>query len=176
MRWNKENSQKLLIAALLCITASALCVTAWALFFRSPQPVLAPDYAPVATEGRAEPIPGDSGNAESAAPGSGSVSLSYSAEVSVDLGRDSATLFFANPGKSNQDMVVQIVIRDVVIFQSGRLTPGNQLTQLDLTEEATGMLAPGGYDGSFLVFYYDAQTGEKAVVNTEIPIRLTVTE
>ena len=28
----------------------------------------------------------------------------------------------------------------------------------------------------FVVFYYDSDTGEKAVVNTEIPITITVQE
>jgi hypothetical protein len=36
------------------------------------------------------------------------------------------------------------------------------------------MLSPGGYKGSFSVFYYDPSSGEKAMVNTEIPILVTV--
>ena len=39
--------KKILIPVLLLITLIAVGVTIWALFFRSPEPVLAPDYAPV---------------------------------------------------------------------------------------------------------------------------------
>ena len=41
--------------------------------------------------------------------------------------------------------------------------------------EAVG-IGPGGYEGSFLVFYYDLNSGEKAIVSTEVPITVTVQE
>ena len=94
----------------------------------------------------------------------------------IDLSRKDAALLFANPGRSNQDMVLQIVIQDRVIVQSGRIVPGNQVTELDLTGDSAALLQPGGYEGSFLVFYYDRVSGEKALVNTEIPITVTVTK
>lgn len=172
----KRNDQNILIIILLCITVTALCTTVWALFFRKPVQVLVPDYAPVATEANAIPIPGDSDTADRAEAGSGSVSLTYSDKVDIDLGRRKASLIFANPGKSNQDMVLQILIRDEVILQSGRLTPGNQIMELDLTEAAAKMLVPGGYEGEFAVAYYDPGSGEKAIVNTRIPVSVTVTE
>ena len=108
--------------------------------------------------------------------GGGSVSLSYSDKITIDLSDGQATLMFANPGKSNQDMVLQIVIRDTVIVQSGTLSPGNRVTTLDLLPGAEKRLVPGGYDGKFAVFYYDEKTGEKAMVNTEIPISITIEE
>lgn len=171
-----SDKKNLLIYILLLITAAAVAVTVWALFFRSPDVTLAPDYAPVATEKHAQPIPDDRGGQSAAQPGSGSVSLTYSNEVTVDLGSAAAELLFANPGRSNQDMVLQIVIQDAVIVQSGRITPGNQVTQLELTGDAVDMLSPGGYEGCFRVFYYDLNSGEKAIVNTEVPISVTVTE
>lgn len=176
LRKTGPGGQPLLVYLLLLITVGALCVTAWALFFREPQTHLAPDYAPVATEKNAQPIPGDSGDRVAAEPGSGNVSLSYSNEVSVDLSSREVSLFFANPGRSNQDMLLQIRIRDTVILQSGRITPGNQVQSLRLDEDAARMLSPGGYDGSFMIFYYDLNSGEKAMVNTEVPIRITVVE
>lgn len=171
-----RDKQSLLVYILLLITVAAVCVTVWALFFREPDIQLAPDYAPVATEKHAQPIPNDAGGQTAAEPGSGSVSLTYSGEVDIDLSSRSVSLLFANPGRSNQDMVLQIVIQGTVILQSGRITPGNQVTTLELTADAAGMLSPGGYEGSFLIFYYDLSSGEKAIVNTEIPISVTVTE
>lgn len=173
---NSRDKQNLLVFILLLITVTAVCVTVWALFFRSPDVTLAPDYAPLDTEENAQPIPDDNGAQTPAQPGSGSVSLTYSNEVIIDLSRRTAALLFANPGRSNQDMVLQIVIQDTVILQSGRITPGNQVTTLELSGDAAGMLSPGGYDGSFLIFYYDLASGEKAIVNTEIPIFITVNE
>lgn len=170
------DKKNLLIYVLLLITVTAVAVTVWALFFRTPDVRLAPDYAPVATEQFAQTLSDDDGQRQEAKPGSGSVSLSYSNEVAIDLSSGRAELYFANPGRSNQDMVLQILIQDVVILQSGRLTPGNQVTQLELFDEAVKMLSPGGYEGSILLFYYDQTTGEKAMINTEIPVSVTVTE
>ena len=159
--------KKILIPVLLLITLIAIGVTIWALCFRDTAPVLAPDYAPVEEESNAQAIEDDSGEKLEAEEGGGAVSLTYSNEVTID---------FANPGKSVQDMVVQIVIDDTVIVQSGTLKPGNQVTTLNLLDGAEKQLQPGGYDGKFVVFYYDPDTGEKAVVNTEIPITITVQE
>lgn len=173
---NKNDKSKWLILLLLLITLIAVCVTVWALFFRGPGVTLAPDYAPQETEAHAETIPGDSGEKMESEQGGGSVSLSYSNQVTIDLSDRTASLYFANPGKSNQDMVVQVVIQDTVIVQSGTLNPGKQVTILDLLDGAHKQLAAGGYDGKFVVLYYDQETGEKAIVNTEIPITITVNE
>ena len=127
-----ENKQNKLILLLLLITLIAVGVTVWALFFRDSGPTLAPDYAPQEMEQHAETIPNDSGDKLDKPEGGGSVSLTYSNKVTVDLSDKMAALYFANPGKSNQDMVLQIAIQDTVILQSGTLKPGNQVKLLDL--------------------------------------------
>lgn len=166
----------ILILILLLITIAAMCVTVWALFFRDSggQQVLAPDYAPQQQEQNAETIPDDSGEKMEKPEGGGSVSLTYSTKVTIDLSDKAAALYFANPGKSNQDMVVQISIQDTIILQSGTLAPGHQVKLLNLLEGAETMLQPGGYEGKFIVLYYDQESGEKAMVNTEIPVTITV--
>ena len=171
---NKKSKPNLLIPILLIITVIAICVTVWALFFRDSGPALAPDYAPQEEEQNAETIPNDTGEKMENPEGGGSVSLTYSREVSIDLSDETATLLFANPGKSNQDMVLQIVIQDTVIVQSGTLKPGNQVTALDLLDGAAKKLSAGTYEGNFNVLYYNPENGEKAIVNTEIPITITV--
>ena len=70
--------------------------------------------------------------------------------------------------------MLQIVVQDEIIVQSGLLKPGNQVTALELLDGAAGKLSAGGYEGKFAVLYYDPDTGEKAVVNTEIPVTITV--
>ena len=165
---------KLIIAALLAITMAAVSVTVWALFFRTPEETLVPDYAPKATEAYAQVIPNDTAEKKSSEPGGGSVSLTYSNQVSIDMGKETAALLFANPGKSNQNMVLQIVIQNQVIVQSGKILPGHQVKKLDLLEDAASKLSPGGYEGKFVVLYYHPETEEKAIVSTEIPIQIEV--
>ena len=152
-------------------------VTLWSLFFREPDVVLNPDYAPEEVEFNQIPIPGDdtSGKVDGTA-GSGSVSLNYANQVIIDLSDGKAALYFANPGKSNQDMLVQVVVQDEVLAQSGRLTPGHQVTELELLPDAKKKLTPGGYDGKFVLSYYHPETMEKAMVNTEIEITVKVQE
>ena len=176
-KYSKEkhiDKSELLIFLLLFITAAAVCVTVWALFFREPEIILAPDYAPKETEEHAQIIPNDNSEKMESEEGGGSVSLTYSNQVTIDLSDSIASLLFANPNKSNQDMVLQIVIQDEVIVQSGTIRPGHQVTALNLLEGAAAKLSPGGYDGNFAILYYHPENGEKAIVNTEIPIHIKV--
>ena len=50
----------------------------------------------------------------------------------------------------------------------------NEDGKLDLMEGVEKKLGVGGYEGKFIVHYYDQTTGEKAMVNTEIPITINV--
>ena len=174
----KLNKTTILIAIIAVITVAALCVTMWALFLREPDDsnkvILAPDYAPQNKEENAETIPDDTSDKMENPEGGGAVSLTYSNEVTIDLSVKAAAIYFANPGKSNQDMVIQIAIQDTIILQSGTLSPGHQVKLLNLLEGAEEMLQPGGYEGKFIVLYYDQTSGEKSMVNTEIPITINV--
>ena len=167
---------KWLIVLLLCVTVVSTTIAVWVVCSRSaeaPDAPLVPDHAPEIEE-QASPIPNDT--SEKPAPFSKgcSVSLTYSDQVTVDLSDKTASLIFANPKKSNQDLVLQIVIQDVVLGQSGRLVAGNQISALTLSDHALARLETGGYEGKFAVFYYSQETGEKAAVNTEIPITISV--
>lgn len=172
----EKKNLKILLLLLILITLIAVGITIWALFFKAPDVVLNPDYAPKQEEPYQKPIEGDGGDKMEVDEGGGAVSLTYSSSVTIDLSDKMAILMFANPGKSIQDIVVQVVIQDQVILQSGRLTPGHQVTALELLDGAEKMLSVGGYDGKFVVLCYDPDSGEKAIVNTEIPIDITVIE
>ena len=163
----------LLLLLLLLLLLAAVSVTIWALFFRS-APTLSPDYAPRQNEQYAEDIGDNDDSKLTQSEGGGAVSITYTTNVDIDLSKGIAELYFANPTKSNQDMVLQIVKKDVVIAQSGTISPGKQISRLDLLKEAPSMLSAGGYDGSFKVLYYQPDTHEKTIVNTEIPVHITV--
>ena len=173
----KENKKKyLLILLLLLITVTAVAISVWAIWFRDSAPVLAPDYAPRQIEGNAEPIGDDGAEKLSQPEGGGAIGLTYAKEVAISLSDKNAAIMFANPTKSNQDMVLQLAIDDVVVLQSGRLVPGNRVSSLGLLDGAEKRLTAGGYNGKFVVLYYDRTSGEKAMLNTEIPVTVTVTE
>lgn len=174
---HKIRSTSWLLATMSVITVLSIGVTIWALFFREPDVILTPDYAPRGEEINAVPIPDDTGGEKmEAEEGGGAVSITYGSSVSIILSNKTAALLFANPGKSTQDMVVQVVIQDTILVQSGRITPGTQVTTLDLLEDAEKMLSPGGYEGKLVILYYDQESGEKAIVNTEIPVTISVVE
>ena len=162
-----------LISILALITAIAVAVTVWAVWFREPE-ILTPDYRPVEEEQSAETIPDDDDEKLEAPEGGGSVSLTYSREVTVSLGEKKAYLYFANPSRSNQDLVIQILVQDEILVQSGTLVAGKQILEMDLDSKKADKLQKGGYEGIFNVLYYDPVTEEKAVINTEIPISIQV--
>jgi hypothetical protein len=162
------------IRVLVLVTVTAVGITIWSLFFRKETTPIAPDYAPREEEVAAKPIPNE-GDTKLDAPENGSaVSLTYSDQVTLDLSEESATLMFANPSRSKQDMLLQIIVHDTIVVQSGRILPGNQVTELELLSGVVEKLSPGGYDGSFIISFYDPESREKALVNTEIPITITV--
>ncbi|MBC8543968.1 hypothetical protein [Bianquea renquensis] len=169
----KSRTKWLLLFLLLLLLIASISITIWALFFRR-VPTLAPDYAPRQEEPYAEDMGDDSDEKLTQVEGGGAVSLTYTTEVHIVLSEERATLYFANPSKSNQDMVLQILVQDVVIAQSGTILPGKQIEKLDLLEDAAAKLQPGGYNGEFVVLYYQPDTHEKTIVNTEIPVNITV--
>ncbi|MCR5635646.1 MAG: hypothetical protein K6F76_00480 [Clostridiales bacterium] len=168
---------KIITAVLVIVTLVAIGVSVWALFFRSDDngnALLAPDYAPVSIEKYAEDIGDDSASKLEQTEGGGAVSMSYSTEVGISLSEKTVSLFFENPGKSNQDVVIQIVIHDTVVAQSGRITPGKRVTMLDLPNNMSSSLEEGGYNGKIVVLYYQPENGEKAILNTDIPVNINV--
>jgi len=139
-------------------------------------PVLNPDFPPQETEENMQPPPVDDDDKLDHEEGGGAVSLSLSDKLAIDLSDKQATLNFANPGRSTQNIVLWITIQGVTIAQSGLITPGNKVTKLDLIEDAATKLAEGIYNGKFVLYYYDPENNERATVNTEIPVTVTVNQ
>ena len=169
----KEKMNRILMTVLFCITVLAVGIAVRAVYLRKPKVILAPDHAP-AVEANAEAIEETDKEKLEQPEGGGAVSLKYSPEVTITKKPKKAKLLFANPSRSNQDLILQIVIQDTVIVQSGLLKPGNQVTDLDIPD--TSMLKTGTYEGSFVIYYYYPENGEKAIVNSEMPIHVTVIE
>lgn len=176
MENNNNNNSNKIITILVCVLTLLLIITTsitiWAVFFRDTTPVLAPDYAPQDTDPNAEELDDKDDQKLEQDQGGGAVSLSFTKEVVVDLNTKTALISFRNPTRSNQNMLLQIAVRGTVIAQSGLLKPGYGLSTLKLFDKAE--LMAGTYDGEYIVYYYQDDTGEKAVLNTKIPIKITV--
>ena len=168
-----DRKSRWIILLLLLLLLIAIGVTLWALFFRE-ETALTPDYAPRREDKYAQSLDDQGDEKLEQVQGGGAVSLTYSTKVTVTLDDGMASVYFANPSKSNQDMVLQLVVQDVILAQSGKLSPGKQLDTLELLEGAASRLQPGGYNGQFVVLFYQPDTGEKTIVNTEIPVDVTV--
>lgn len=151
-----------------------LLVFAGYIYYRAGS-ILKPDYAPGVIDKNAVPLPND-GEKNTAPEGGGSVSLSYSDKVAIDLSNKEIKLYFKNPTSSTHDMVLELVITQndkvVVLGKSDLLPVGYAIYKLDLDNEK--VLKHGGYDGKFRVYYYDDNTKEKAIVNTKIPVAIAV--
>lgn len=171
----KKTGKTLLIVCLIVLIVIFLLTSIWLLFFRKSDEYLIPDYAPYELESNAQVIDGNDTAPKLESPdGGGAVSLTYSKTVRVSLSEKTLSLLIGNPNKSDQDIVFQVVIKDTVIAQSGRLIPGHQVQKMNLNTDVTKQLEEGGYDGKIIIYYYDRQTGEKAMLNTEIPVTLIV--
>lgn len=171
---SQSGKGKLISLICLFIAFSATAVTFWALFFRQTNSPIVPDYAPQETEKNAQTVSGDSNDKFESEKGGGGVSLEYSNQVSIDLTNGTASLLFTNPHRSNQNMLIHIVVQGKILVQSGILPPGYRVMNLDLIDGAADLLSPGGYNGIFVIYYYNPESGEKAMVNTEIPIHIEV--
>ena len=162
---------------LLClILILCIVVTVWAVWFRgADHRVLNPDYAPPDEDENATVIPGDSNEKFETEVGGGAIRIWYSEDVRIDISEKTVALFYANPGKSTQNVVLQLVVQDELVAQSGHIKPGYQLTELQLLDGAEKMLREGIYvDAVLRVLCYDPITAEKAMVNTDAKITVTV--
>lgn len=172
---NKEKKRRLLII-LLCIgIAVCIAVTVWALFFRNTDNTpLIPDFAPEQTEPNAQPVDGD-GNKMDVPQGGGGISLEYVSSVTVNLSENKAYFQYTHPAKSTQNIVLCIMVQDTMIARSGLITPGHKITELTLSDGIAKKLSAGTYkNAQFKILSYDPDSGEKAMVDTEAQITLTV--
>ena len=156
---------------LLLITSCS--VTIWSVFFRDDTTVLAPDYIPPEIDPNANQTPDIDDEKLTQSAGGGAVSMQYQKDVIIDLSDRMVYMNFKNPGRSNQDMLVQVVVQGVMVAQSGRLPPGYEIKQIALLDNA--QVLPGQHNGNFAVHFYNGN-GEKAVVDSKIELVIAVQE
>lgn len=166
---DRRSKTYLLLATVVALLA--ICVAVWALFFRAPETPADPEISPVADE---HLTPTDDGDDEKMpqAEGGGAVNITYSNEVTISLADATAAVQITNPTRSNQSMLIQLVIQDVTVGQSGTIPPGNQLAMIPLNENIT--IEPGSYDGKFQLLFFDVKTNQQANLTTSIPVTIRI--
>ncbi len=168
----KDKKKNKLIIILSIVIVVLLAVGTWFFFFKQPDKII-PDYV---KESNAQEMGDDDSKKMEKPDGGGAVSLLYSKNVKVNLSDSRVSLFVGNPKKSTQDIVLQVLIDENVIAQSGRLVPGYQVDELTIDKNAKTILTKGGYKGKIKIFYFDETGGKKAMLNTEIPVSIEVNE
>lgn len=167
---DRRSKMYLILATLIALLA--VCVAVWALWFRAPTSPAEQDISPVADE---HLTPTDDGDDEKMpqAEGGGAVNITYSNQVTVSLADAAANVQITNPTRSNQSMLIELMIQDVKVGRSGTIPPGNQLTVIPLDENVT--LDPGKYSGMFHLLFFDTETNAQASLETNIPVNIIVT-
>lgn len=162
------------LIVVLCIgIVLCLAITIWALFFRGGSDSITPDYPPQGTEENQQPIEGDSAEQIDSPEGGGAINVTFGTTATVSLSEKAVSLYYANPGVSNQNVAILIMIDDIVVAKSDLITPGNEVTELVLEENAISRLQEGGYNAELIVRAYN-DDGEKAMVDTQGELTLTV--
>ena len=155
----KEKNLKWLIIILSVGIVICTGVTIWAVFFRGGDDI-SPDYPPQGIESNQTPIDGDDSGKLESPEGGGAINVTYGTAATVDLSEKTVTIYYANPNASNQNVSILIMVNDLVVAKSDLITPGNQVSKLELQKEAASRLQVGGYNAELVVRAYDPDSGE----------------
>ena len=133
--------------------------------------VLPPDVLPIPEE-NATPTEGDDGSKLEQPEGGGSVGIKYFNEVTISLSDRTASLLISNPLRSNESIVLDVVIQNKVVIRSGALLPGNEVKILPLLNYVK--LSSGHYEGRIRLYFYDIDTKYRSNLYMEIPVLIIV--
>lgn len=166
---------KILIIILSVLIVASGGVTIWAVFIRDQsQPPITPDYPPQGIDSNQTPIEGDTGEKLESPSGGGAINVTYGTSVTVSLSSGAVNLYYANPNASTQNVRVLLMVGDLVVAHSELIEPGHQLTSMQMEQSATERLSVGGYEARLLIQSFDPASNEKAMIDTEGAVTLTV--
>lgn len=179
--YRKKRTRLIVICCVLFVAIVLLAIrTSW---FHPPKTILTPDYPVVDEDPNRKPTEDNLTPVESGQ-GGGSVTLNYSDKVSYSLSTGEIKLQFANPGSSNHALIIQLIVygdvdaqgkaQEYLLAESGVLKPGYQVERLDPDLDSNIVLSQGVYKGVMRLLFYNPDTGEKSIVNTEIPVDISV--
>jgi len=146
----------------------------------APPVVIDPDNPLPEIDPDIEPIEQDTSEKVTSEKGGGSVSMVYTKGVTLSLSNDKATIFYQNPNSSNHSVVLELYIvsdeTEYFIGRTGLIPAGSAIYEMDTSEKDANIRA-GTYTGLYRTSYYNPETGERAVVGSDITnVSVTVTE
>jgi len=171
----KEKKKKINFVYLVLISLIVVCIGVIFVLLNKTEQALVPDFAPGTIDTNAIKEQ-ESGDKMTVTDGGGAVSLSYSNVVSIDSSKKNIKMYFKNPSKSRESIVLELVVtqgdKEYVLSKSDLLPPGYALYNMDLNTKLD--LPKGGYKGKFRLTYYNEETGVKQIINTEIDVSIEV--
>lgn len=162
----------LLILLLAVIIASVI----WFAFFRQPAD---PVVIPPSVDPNVSVIEGDNDSEKMEAPeGGGAVRLTYSLDAILTFSTGDIRMYFQNPNVSTQNIALTLYLlngeEQIKIAESGMIEPGYGLSSMEFIENSA-VLSVGTYEALYVVSFFDPETGEKALVESNITdVRLQV--
>ena len=95
----------------------------------------------------------------------------YTLTAGLSLSDNSISMYFKNPNASNHDVVLELYLVDggteIKLAQSGLVKAGYGLYEMTVLEDSA-VLQEGIYQGKYKVLYYKPDTGERALVESDI--------
>lgn len=103
--------------------------------------------------------------------------LSHSVSILLDSG--DCLLDFSNPADNTNSMVIKLSIENedgsrTAIAKSGAILPGYQVRSISLLDGVT--LDAGEYTGYVTLIPYDIVTNDKSMIETELPVSLSISK
>ena len=113
----------------------------------------------------------DEGDKAPSSGGGGSVTMEYTLTADLDLATNNIAMHFKNPSESNHGVSLDLYVLDgsksYLVASSGRINPGSGIFKMTYVRDYA-ILNPGAYNAMYVVHFYDPQTGEKALVQSNI--------
>lgn len=168
------------LAVLLSLLATASATVALVLSLMGPTRIT-PEHPMPDKDENSLPIEGEEGGEDGGGGGKveseiggGFVSMIYTKSAHIDLSDANIDIYFLNPAKSNHSVTLELYItfmdQDWLVAKSGRLDAGYGLRTATFNEKVS--LVPTTeqrvYRGKYVIRFYDPETGERSVFNTEI--------
>ncbi|MBQ7136757.1 MAG: hypothetical protein IJO43_02115 [Bacilli bacterium] len=171
----KTNDKKTTFLYLGLVILIIICVVLVINLIKKNNEALTPDYAPGTIDTNA--IKEDNSKDKmDVTDGGGAVSLAYSNVALINTKDKLVKMYFKNPGKSRELVVLELVIeqngKEYVLAKSDLIPPGYAIYEMEFLN--TVKLPTGGYKGKFNLTYYDEETKAKQMVNTEIEVSIEV--
>lgn len=122
-------------------------------------------------DSQAQPLEEDNTSKASSPEGGGAVSMTYTLEAEINLESGEISMYFKNPNASNHDVAVEMYIisegKETLVASSGLIKAGYGLYNMSLDIDSS-LLSKGDYEGKYKVIYYNPETGERALIESDI--------